>query len=84
MAFNSSTRLRLAGIVTAAMLAGGVMGGTAVAYQGHMFSALRALQVARNQLSMASANKGGYRVQAIGLVNQAISAVNAGIAAGAE
>ena len=80
----SSARLRLAGIIGGALIAGGVLGGSAVAYQGHMFSALHALQVARNQLSFAEPDKGGYRVQALGLVEQAISATNAGIAAGAQ
>ena len=84
MAYISSARLRLASIVGGALLAGGVLGGTAVAYQGHMFSALHALQVARNQLSFAEPDKGGYRVQALGLVDQAISATNAGIAAGSQ
>lgn len=82
--FIQSRRLRMAAVVAGSMLAGGVMAGSAVAYQGHMFNALHALQVARNQLSMAVADKGGYRVQAMGLVDQAIGAVNAGISAGAQ
>ncbi len=84
MAFISSARLRLAGIVGGALLAGGVLGGTAVAFQGHMFNARHALQIAHTQLSFAEPDKGGYRVQALGLVDQAISATNAGIAAGAH
>ncbi len=79
-----SKRFRMAAVVAASMLAGGAMGGSAVAFQGHMFNALHALQVARNQLNMALPDKGGYRVQAMGLVDQAISAVNSGIAAGAQ
>jgi hypothetical protein len=50
--------------------------------QGHMVSALNYLNEANNQLSQASHDKGGHRVNAIGLVNQAISEVNAGIAVG--
>jgi hypothetical protein len=82
MRFISTQQFRLAGIITASMLAGGLMTGTAMAYQGHMFSALHELQSANYQLSLAAADKGGYRLQAISLVNQAIRAVHAGIAAG--
>jgi hypothetical protein len=84
MAIISSTRLRLAAIITGSMLAGGLMTGTAMAIQGHMFNALHALHNAETQLDLALPDKGGYRVQAIGLVQQAIAAVNQGIQAGAE
>jgi len=84
MAIISSPRLRLAAIVTGSMLAGGLMTGTAMAVQGHMFNALHALNSAENQLNLALPDKGGYRVQALGLVQQAIAAVHAGIQAGAE
>ena len=82
--FIQSKRLRMAAVVAGSVLAGGVMGGTAVAFQSHMFNALHALQVARNQLNMALPDKGGYRLQAMSLVDQAISATNAGISAGAQ
>ncbi len=84
MSFLTKTRLQITALAVGATLAGGLVGGAAVAYQGHMFSALHALQVARNQLAMAAPDKAGYRVQAIGLVDQAISAVNAGLSAGAQ
>jgi hypothetical protein len=58
--------------------------GTAWAYQTHMHNALNALYTAKNQLNMAMADKGGHRVNAINLVNQAIGEVQAGIAAGAR
>jgi hypothetical protein len=82
MALVTSKRLRMAAIVGGSMIAGGLMTGTALAYQGHMFNALHSLQVAFTQLQEATPDKGGYRVQAMGLVQQAISAVNSGIAAG--
>jgi hypothetical protein len=83
MALFTKNRLRMAAIVAVSMAAGGTIT-NAVAEQGHMLNALHALEVARNQLSMAEADKAGYRVQAIGYVNDAISAVNSGIAAGAQ
>ena len=76
-------RLRLPAIIGASMLAGGMMTGTAMAVQGHMWSARAALQRAYNQLQAAVPDKGGHRVAAMGLISQAIGEVNAGIAAGA-
>ncbi len=84
MTKRSPSRLRMAAIVAGSMLAGGLMTGTALAYQGHMWNALHALQNARSQLTLAAGNQGGYRDQAIGLVDQAISAVNSGIQVGAQ
>ena len=45
-----------------------------------MVSALKDLNAARTQLAAAVADKGGHRDNAINLVNQAISQVQAGIA----
>ena len=70
-------------LVLAGMMLGSVLTGTALAYQTHMQNALVALNNARNQLQQAEPDKGGHRVNAINLVNQAIGEVNAGIAAGA-
>ena len=50
--------------------------------QGHMVNALSYLNVANNELSQASHDKGGHRVQAMQLINRAINEVNAGIAVG--
>ena len=47
--------------------------------QPHMQAARTALQSARNELQVAEANKGGHRVRAIELVDQAIAEVDAGI-----
>jgi hypothetical protein len=43
-----------------------------------MNAALGSLQDAQNQLQVAAANKGGHRVKAMGIINQAISDVQAG------
>jgi hypothetical protein len=48
--------------------------------QPHMRAALASLQTAKNQLEKASHDKGGHRVRAIGLINQAIAEVEKGIA----
>ncbi|MBN2079079.1 MAG: hypothetical protein JW838_08930 [Spirochaetes bacterium] len=52
--------------------------------QPHMRSALQALQSAKAHLNKASHDKGGHRVKALSLVNDAISEVRKGIAAGAD
>jgi hypothetical protein len=44
-----------------------------------MRAALDALRMARNELQIASSNKGGHRAKAIDLVNQAIIEVKKGI-----
>jgi hypothetical protein len=84
MRLCSHPKFRLAVVAAGAMITGGLMTGTAMAYQGHMFNALHALENADAQLQEASANKGGHRENAINLVNQAIAEVKAGIAVGAE
>lgn len=48
--------------------------------QPHMMEARRFLQNAIGNLNVATADKGGYRQQAINLTRQAISEVDAGIA----
>jgi hypothetical protein len=57
---------------------------TARADQGHMERALNALYQARNELSQASHDKGGHRVNAIQIINQAILQIKRGIAVGAR
>jgi hypothetical protein len=49
-------------------------------YQPHMQNALGYLQSARSELQIAEADKGGHRVAALSLVNQAIGQVHQGIA----
>lgn len=62
-------------------LAGATLFGAGMVYgrQPHMQAALDHLRDARAQLEQASADKGGHRVKAIELVNQAIDEVQAGI-----
>ena len=58
--------------------------GTAYAVQTHMFNARDDLNSALNELQVAIPDKGGHRVTAINLVNQAIDQVNQGIQFGAQ
>ena len=53
--------------------------GIAVGAQPHMQNALKSLEAAKAQLSQADHNKGGHRVKAIELINQAIDEVKFGI-----
>jgi hypothetical protein len=55
---------------------------SARAGQPKMQAALSELRAARASLEQGLADKGGHRVKAIGLVNQAIAEVEAGIQAG--
>jgi hypothetical protein len=52
---------------------------TASAGQPHMVSARDHLQAAKAELTAAEENKGGHRENAMGLCDQAIAEVNAGI-----
>ena len=70
-------------VLSGAML-GSALTGTALAYQTHMWNALNAEQTALHQLQMAVADKGGHRVNAINLLNQAITQTHLGINAGAR
>ena len=81
MVFPQSVRQRLA--LTAAMLLSGMTGsiltGTAMAEQGNMIAARQSLHAAYNYLQQATPDKGGHRVNAMSLVQQAIREVNMGI-----
>ena len=67
--------------VFAAMLLFGVVAiAGAVPDQPNMQAARSSLQTARAELQKATPDKGGHRVNAIGLVNSAIAEINAGIA----
>ncbi len=77
-------RHRVAAIAVVSALAGaGCAAGVTYAAQPHMQNALGALQNARNELQNAAADKGGHRISAMRLIDQAIAEVRAGIAAGA-
>jgi HAMP domain-containing protein len=77
---SKSTRLMLIGLTVA--MAASFAAGFAIAAQPHMQNALRALRNAKAELETATPDKAGHRVKAIGLVDQAIAEVNAGIVAG--
>jgi hypothetical protein len=80
-------KLNLAPLVLAFTL--GIMAASGVliqnaqaANQPHMVNALDNLRAARHQLEIAEADKGGHRERAIGIIDNAIGEVKAGIAAG--
>jgi hypothetical protein len=56
--------------------------GAVLAAQAHMQAALTSLQSAESELNQAEADKGGHRANAIKLVKEAITEVEAGIKAG--
>jgi hypothetical protein len=78
-------KMRTTIAIALASLAIGIGAGAAVAqgYQPHMQNALASLQTAKAELQLADPDKGGHRVNAINLVNQAITEVQAGVAVGA-
>jgi len=80
--YVSKTRLAIGASLTA--LTFGILGGgTAYAYQEHMFNARNDLQSAINELNQAEHDKGGHREHALGLAQQALDQVNQGIQVGA-
>ena len=80
---SPATRKRLRwGILMLCVAGASFAGGCVVAAQPHMYNALGALQNARSELQVAERDKGGHRVNALRLINEAIAEVQAGIAAG--
>jgi hypothetical protein len=71
--------IRLAAAGAAAASVAAVSTTTADAYQGNMERALSSLYDALASLREASSNKGGHRVNAMKLIQDAIAEVNAGI-----
>lgn len=68
-------------IVSATLLLFGIVAiAGAAGDQPNMQAARADLQTAKRELQLATPDKGGHRVNAISLVNQAIAEVNAGIA----
>jgi hypothetical protein len=65
------------------IFAAGFIGGCATG-QPNMQAALDQLQMARSELEAANTDKGGHRVAAISLVDQAIQEVREGIRFAAE
>ena len=72
------------GLVPAAVLGTAIaasMGiGYAIGAQPHMTASIVLLQSARAELAAATPNKGGHREKAMGLIDQAIGEVRAGMA----
>lgn len=54
--------------------------GYAIGAQPHMSAGITLLQSARAEIVAATPNKGGHRERAIGLIDQAIGEVRAGMA----
>jgi hypothetical protein len=84
MASKVVKKFGLVPLFLAGVIFGSALTGTAFAYQGHMWSALHALQNAQAQLNAAAHDKGGHRESALDLVNQAIGQVNQGIEDGGK
>ena len=79
--FSSASKLVTAFVLGAALTLGGqAMISKSFANQPLMEAALEQLRGARASLQQAEPNKGGHREAAIGLVDQAIEQVRAGIA----
>jgi hypothetical protein len=77
---TSSVRKLLLGTAIAASV--GI--GYAIGAQPHMTGTITLLQSARAELAAATPNKGGHRERALGLIDQAIAEVRAGIAFAAD
>jgi hypothetical protein len=63
-----------------AAIAASIGVGYAIGAQPHMDESVALLQSARTELAKAEPNKGGHREKALGLIDQAITEVRAGIA----
>jgi hypothetical protein len=75
MTTTFARKLLLGSVIAASM---GI--GYAIGAQPHMTETVALLQSARTELAAATPNKGGHRERALGLIEQAISEVRAGIA----
>jgi hypothetical protein len=78
--FGRSGLVRVAIVIAVAAIS--FTGGCVMAAQPRMTNALNFLQSAKGELQAAEHDKGGHRVNAIRLINEAIGEVQAGIAAG--
>jgi hypothetical protein len=74
----SRNRIVVAFLLCAVLLAG-FFAGRVSADQPHMQAALEHLRAAKGELDRADADKGGHRVRALKLVNEAIEQVEKGI-----
>ena len=73
---TSSARTLLLGAAIATSM--GI--GYAIGAQPHMSASIGLLQSARAELAAATPNKGGHRERALGMIDQAIAEVRAGMA----
>ena len=71
---------KLIAAVALAVPAAGLLSRSAAAYEPNMENALHALENAHTWLQRAEPNKGGHRERALGLIDQAIGEVRAGMA----
>jgi hypothetical protein len=77
---NGKLRTRIAAaLLLCVVLVAGFFVGRASADQPHMQAALEHLRAARGELDKADVDKGGHRLKAINLVNDAIAQVEKGI-----
>jgi hypothetical protein len=76
---RTSIKSGIAAVALSVAVVGGVFIGQAMADQPHMQAALASLIEARDQLHVASHNKGGHRVEALRLTNAAIDEVRGGM-----
>ena len=67
-------------LLLGATIASSVGIGYAIGAQPHMTETVSLLETARIELAKATPNKGGHRERALGLIDQAIGEVRAGIA----
>jgi hypothetical protein len=67
-------------LMLGAVIASSMGIGYAIGAQPHMTESMSLLQSARAELVKATPNKGGHRERALGLIDQAIGEVRAGIA----
>jgi hypothetical protein len=72
------------GVALAAGPAATLAASPVMANQGNMDAAMRALENALAALRRATPNKGGHKERAVGLIEQAMAEVQAGIAYAAE
>jgi hypothetical protein len=81
---NKRIKMGLGVAALASTLSAGVFIGQALADQPHMRAALDALLTAKSELEVATRNKGGHRIEALRLTNEAIRETQLGIEAGGE
>ena len=73
------TRKLFLAILLTLTLVGGFVAGRASADQPHMVAAMDHLRLAKKELDLALADKGGHRAKAVELVKSAMDEVRAGI-----